>query len=1045
MPLIKTVVKRPVAVTIIVAVVMILGYFTFSRLTVDLYPEMKFPIAAVIVSYSGAGPEEVESQVTIPMEGTVTTLSNIKQMQSISSAGQSIILITFNWGTNMDYATADIREKIGIIEKFLPSGADKPMIVKMDPTMMPVMQMGISGADDLATLQSIAEDYIEPRLSRIPEVASVVITGGMEREVMVEVDPVKLENYGLTLAQVNQVLQMENFNMAGGKMEQGGRDFFVRNLQQFESVSDIGDVVILNPTGGQVCLKDIAAITDGIKDQAQITRVDGEYALGVHILKQSDANTVKTSQNVKSELEKIEKELDMDLSVEVVYDQADYVIGAIDNTKKMLYEGALLAALILFFFLRNVRSTLIIFTAIPLSIIATFILMYFTGNTVNLLTMGGLALGVGRIVDDSIVVFENIYRHRMLGLPPIEAAIKGASEVGGAVIASTTTIIAVFVPIVFVEGLAAIIFKPMAMTISFAIFCSLIVALTIIPLMSSRMLTDKVMNKNQDSTGRVNQAVDKFGGWIDGLGERYKALLRQCLQRRRLVVVFVTVLMIGSFALVPLIGAEFLPTMDSGEISISIETDKGSKLNSTDELCEQAEKELRKFKEVETIFTSVGSQGTMMMSGSGENDRATMYVKLSSKDDRDRTVEEMAEAFRREMVNVAGAKIEVSVMDMSSMMSTGGGQINVQVRGDDMDVLRNLSDEIAEIIRSVPGTREVVATLTDGSPEMQVKIDRQRAASYGLTPMQISTSIKNAMEGSVTTRYKVEGTEIDVRVRYVPEGNKDINHLSNLTIFAPTGAVVKLSQVATFEMAQGPISVNRIDQVRVGDINGYLLNRDLRSVMTDIQAKVEKMNLPAGYTVEYGGQNQEMMESFGSLAIALLLALILVYAVMAVQYESFFSPFVIMFSVPTAIIGVVLGLLLTGRSFSVTAFIGIIMLVGIVVSNAIILVDYLNKLRARGMERDEAIVEAGRVRLRPILMTALTTILAMFPMSLGLGEGGEVQAPLATVVVSGLLVSTLVTLVLVPVVYSIFDDWGQALNRRFKRNAPQQDTDLPVG
>jgi len=1043
MPLIKTVVKRPVAVTIIVAVVMILGYFTFSRLTVDLYPEMKLPIAAVIVSYPGAGPEEVESQVTIPMEGTVTTLSNIKELQAVSSAGQSLLIITFNWGTNMDYATADIREKIGIIEKYLPSGVDKPMIVKMDPTMMPVMQMGISGTDDLATLQSIAEDYIEPRLSRIPEVASVVITGGTEREITVEVDPVKLENYSLSLAQVNQVLQMENFNMAGGKMEQGGREFFVRNLQQFESVSDIGDVVILTPAGGQVYLKDIATITDGVKDQSQITRVNGEYALGVHILKQSDANTVKTSKAVRAELKKIEKELDMNLNVDVVYDQADYIISSIDNTKKMLYEGALLAALILFFFLRNMRSTLIIFTAIPLSIIATFILMYFTGNTVNLLTMGDLALGVGRIVDDSIVVFENIYRHRMMGLPPIEAAIKGASEVGGAVIASTTTIIAVFLPIVFVEGLAAIIFKPMAMTISFAIFCSLIVALTIIPLMSSRMLTDKAMNRNPEATGRINRAVDKFGGWIDGLGERYKVLLQQCLQRRRLVVVIVTVLMIGSVALMPLIGAEFLPTMDSGEISISIETDKGSKLASTNELCAQVEGELREFKEVETIFTSVGSQGTMMMSGSGENDRATMYVKLCSKYDRDRTVEEMAEAFRRELVNVAGAKIKVSVMDMSSMMSTGGGQINVQVRGDDMDVLRDLSDEIAEIIRSVPGTREVVASLTDGSPEMQVKIDRQRAASYGLTPMQISSGIKNAMEGSVTTRYKVEGTEIDVRVRYVPEGNKDINHLSNLTILAPTGAVVKLSQVATFEMAQGPISVNRIDQVRVGDINGYLLNRDLKSVMSDIQTKVEKMNLPAGYTVEYGGQNQEMMESFGSLAIALLLALILVYAVMAVQYESFFSPFVIMFSVPTAIIGVVLGLLLTGRSFSVTAFIGIIMLVGIVVSNAIILVDYLNKLRERGMERDEAIVEAGRVRLRPILMTALTTILAMFPMTLGLGDGGEVQAPLATVVVSGLLVSTLVTLVLVPVVYSIFDDWGQALNRRFKRNTPQE-TDLPV-
>lgn len=1039
MPLVKFAVKRPVTIVIITSVLLILGFFTFSKLPLDLYPEMDLPVAAVITSYSGAGPEEVEEQLTKPLESAVTTLSNINELQSISSDGQSILIITFNWGTNMDFAAADIREKIGYVEAYLPSSAGEPMIIKMDPTMMPILQMGISGGDNLASLQEIAETYIEPRLSRIPEVASVIITGGLERQVTVEVDPVKLENYGLSLAQVNQVLQTENFNMSGGKMELGGREYYLRNLQQFETVKDIENVAILTATGNIVYLKDIASIVDGYKEQEQITRVDGENAVGIHIMKQSDANTVTACEAVREEMEEIEKELGIDLNVKIVMDQSSFIVQSLDNTKKMIVEGALLAILILFLFLRNGRSTLIIFTAIPLSIISCFILMYFTGNTVNLLTLGGLALGVGRIVDDSIVVFENVFRHRSMGEPPLQAAINGASEVSGAVIASTTTLIAVFIPIVFVEGLASIIFKPMALTISFAIFCSLMVALTIIPLMSSRMLSDRSMAIKPDSAGRIVRATNRFGSWLDNLGEKYKEVLKKALSRRRAVIITVTVLMIASLACIPLVGAEFLPSSDSGEISVTVETDKGSKLDATYEISRQVEEKLRSFPEVETIFASVGASGTMLMDSGGSSDTSTFYVKLVSKDKRDISVADMTEEMRQALTDIPGAKIEVSVYDMMTMMASGD-EINVQIRGDDLEVLKELSNEIAELIRQVPGTREVVASLTDGSPEMQIRIDRQRAASYGLTPVQVAASIKNAMEGSVTTTYKVEGSEVDVRVRYIPEGNKDLNHLSNLTILSPAGAVVKLSQIATFEVAQGPVAINRVDQVRYASITGNLLNRDLNSVITDIQAAVDKLDLPAGYTVEYTGQNEQMMESFGSLGVALLLAILLVYAVMAIQYESFFSPFIIMFSVPTAIIGVVFGLLLTGRTLSVTAFIGLIMLVGIVVSNAIILVDYLNKLRKRGMERNEAIIEAGRVRLRPILMTALTTILAMLPMAFGLGDGGELTAPLATVVVGGLIVSTFITLLLVPVVYSIFDDLGQKISRRFSKTKEGEKT-----
>ena len=1042
MSLIKFAVNRPVTMIIMVSVLLILGFFTYSKLTVDLLPEMELPVAAIITSYGGAGPEEVESGVTKLLESALTTVSNVDTIQSISTAGQSIIIMMFKWGTDMDAAGIEIKDSIGYVEGFLPSGVEDPMVVKMDPTMMPIMQIGVSG-EDLEQVQEIAEEVIEPRLSRIPEVASVIITGGQDREVKVEVDPVRLENYGLTLSQVAQVLQMENFNMSSGKVTRGDREYYVRNMQEFETVEDIRNVAILTPTGASLRLGDIATVTDGYKEMEQYTRVNHKEAVGIHIMKQTDANTVKTSELVRKELAKIQQERNLDFEVDVVYDAASYVQRSINSTIRMIFEGALLAVLVLFLFLRNMRSTLIIFTSIPLSIIATFIMMYFYGTTLNLITMGGLALGVGRIVDDSIVVFENIYRHRSLGLSPMEAAITGASEVGGAILAATMTFIAVFLPMVFVEGLASIVFSPMAMTISFAILCSLLVALTIIPLMSSRILTDQSMQRTRTGSGRIFNIMQKFGHWIDGLGERYKVLLQACLNHRRRVIIIVTLLMVASCAAIPLVGAEFLPTTDSGEISVSIETDKGSSLDDTDEIVRQVEARILDIPEVETVFTSVGSTGTMLMSMGGGSNNSTLYVKLCPKNERQRGVEIVAEEIRQKLAGLAGTKVAVSVMDATSSFGSSSPVV-VRISGDDLDVLKELSTEVADIVRSTPGTREVTSSLTDGNPEVQIRIDRDRAAAYGLTPMQVASEIRSAMDGTVATRYKVEGEEIDVRVSYASESYNDMDYLTNMTILTAQGAVVKLSQIATFELAQGPVQIIREDQVRKAEVSADLLNRDLNSVMTDIQARVAQMNLPAGYEISYGGENEEMMESFASLAIALLLAILLVYSVMAVQYESFFNPFVIMFSVPTCIIGVVFGLLVTGRAFSITAFIGVIMLVGIAVSNAIVYVDYLKQLRERGMERNAAIVEAGRVRLRPILMTAFTTILAMLPMAIGLGEGAELIAPLATVVIGGLLASTLITLVLVPVVYSIFDDWGRKISARFSKGSNTQGPDVSV-
>lgn len=1045
MKIVNFAVKRPVTITILVTVLILLGVFTFSKMGLNLLPDMKLPVAAVMTTYSGAGPEEVE-QVSKTLEGTLASVSNIKTIQSISSAGSSIIILQYNWGTDMDIATTDIREKIGIVEKYLPSGVDKPMVIKMDPNMMPILQLGISGGDNmsLAQLQSLAEDVIEPRLSRLPDIASVVITGGLEREVKVDVDPIKLQNYGLSLSQINQVLQAENFNMSAGSVAEGERKYYVRALQQFESIDEIKKVAIVSATGNTLYLGDIAVISDGYKDDQQITRVDRGAAVGIHCLKQSDANTVKACESIKEELTKIQKELGVKLDVKITVDQSEFINKSLDSTKKMILEGALLAILILFLFLRNMRSTLIVFTAIPLSIVATFVLMYFNGSTLNLITMGGLALGLGRMVDDSIVVFENIYRHRSLGLAPLDAALTGASEVGSAVIASTLTIIAVFLPIIFTEGIASIIFKPLGVTIGFAVFCSLLVSLTVVPLMSSRLLTDQAMQKKMTGAGRVTRLTEGFGTWLDNLGESYKKMIAWALNHRPKVIITVTVLMLLACAGIPLVGAEFMSSMDSGEIAIALEMDKGTTIDHTERVVNQMENILHDIPEVKTIFTSIGGSGNMFIDQSVQSDKAAITVKLVPKGERKKDVDTVSEKIRQAMVNIPGAKITVSIPDTYSM-GTSSSDISVQVRGDDLEVLQDISSQISAIVRNVPGTREVTASLSDGSPEMQVKIDRQRAAVYGLTPMQVAAEIKNAMQGTVATRYKVDGDEVDVRVRYTPQGHDDYTYLENLKILTASGVQVELSQIASFELAEGPISITRVDQVRQAEISGSLLNRDLKAVMSDIQTRVSKINLPSGYTIEYGGADKDMIDSFKSLAMALLIAIILVYAVMAIQYESFFTPFVIMFSIPTALIGVVAGLLLTGRTFSVPAFIGLIMLVGVAVANAIVLVDYIKRLIDGGMERNTAIIEAGRVRLRPILMTAFATILAMLPMATGLGEGAETQAPMATVVIGGLFASTFITLLLVPVVYSLFDDWGQKISNRWRKRKGEIATEPELG
>ncbi|MDR3271179.1 MAG: efflux RND transporter permease subunit [Peptococcaceae bacterium] len=1029
----KFAIHHPASMIVLMAAILIMGFMNFTKLPVDLLPDMDLPIVGVITTYQGAGPEEVEDKVTKPLENVMGTISGIDTIRSRSGSNSSLLIVQFNYGTNMDNAMIDIRDKVSMIEAALPENVT-PTVIKFDPNMMPVIQVTLSGNYTLTELQRIAEDDFESRLARIPEVASVSIGGGRQQEIKVLVDPVKVANYGLSLSQVSGFLQQENYNMSSGSVLYGDRNYIVRSMQQFANLEDIENVAITTGSGQHILLKDIASVEDGYAERTSVSRVNGEYAVEISCQKETDANTVDACAKVRQEIAQIMQDHNLNVEVDIVMDQSEFIQRSISSTGRTMLEGGILAVLIILVFLRNISSTLIIACAIPMSIIATFIVMYYNGSTLNVITLGGLALGIGRIVDDSIVAFENIYRHRVLGKSAFQAAIDGIGEVGGAVLASTLTLLAVFIPIGLAEGIAGVLFKPLALTICVAIFCSLIVALTIVPFLSSRILTDEAMTKKNASNTRLRRSIDALGNWIDSLNVYYQRILRWALGHRKMVIIGVSVLMLGSLTLTPFIGAEFMPASDSGSVAITLEADKGATLDEMEQTADLVEKQLIGNPLVDVVSVTIGSAGYINL-GSSVN-TATVNVKLVPlAQRRGHSAAALAAEFTDTLSVIPGVKISASVADDFGGGSTDSA-INVSIRGDDLTTLRELSDQALELVKQVPGTREIVSSLSDGDPEVQVLIDRNRAANYNLTPRAISTEIRTAIDGTVVSKYHANNEEVDIRLALQQTAAKELGVLTGLKITTPTGGSIPLSDVATFDLTRGPVNIARTDLVREATISGDILGRDLNSVIKDIQTSLNQLQLPPGYEIVYTGANEQMLDSFSSLLLALLMAIMLVYVVLVIQYESFFDPFIILFSIPTSFIGIVLSLFITGRTFNVSAFIGIIMLAGIVVANAIVFIDYLKQRRAEGIERTEAIVMTGGTRLRPILMTSLCTILAMVPMATGFAEGSETNAPLATVVIGGLLVSTFITLVLIPVVYTIFDD---QLSRFKEKRARKKD------
>lgn len=1009
-------IKRPVTTTMMVLLAVLLGVISLTRLNLDLYPQMTYPGAAIIVEYGEVGPEEVENMVTKPLEGAIATVTNISSLTSTSSTGQSIIVAEFNWGTDMDQAVMDMREKIDLIQDYLPDEVGNPIIIKFDPSLIPIMQMGIASDLDLVQLKKVVEDNVVPALERLEGVAQVSLLGGKEREILVSIDQTRLNSYNIGFDAVKNALMMENMNLSGGNVYRGSNKLLVRVTGKFNSIDEIRDILVATP-GGLVPLDNIARVEDTFKEMDTISRLNGKSSITLTIQKQTDANTVTVSRLVREELDRISKELEYDLEIVPIMDQAEFIEDSISNVGRNAVIGGLLAVIILFLFLRNIRSTIVIATAIPVSVITTFMLLYFGDLTLNMMTLGGLALGVGMLVDNSIVVLENIYRYRAEGLGRFEAASLGSQEVGMAITASTITTAIVFLPVVFVGGLASQLFKELALTVTFSLLASLLVSLTLIPVMSSKIL--KVSQKDLDRSKK---------GLMEWLKNHYQSSLNWALSHRWLVVTITIAVLAGTLALTPMLGMEFIPQMDQGMLSVTAQLPLGTSLEESDRVARQIEEELLSFPEVKSLLTNVGSEGNMMGTG-GKPETISMYLQLVDLEQRERSAEQIAEAIRQKL-NIPDVELSVGTQGMG--LGVGGSPVSIIIKGNDLAVLEELAVKVRNQLAQIEGIREIEDNISEGRPELQIRVNRSLAAHFGLRISQIGSTVKTAISGTTATRYEIGGEEYDIRIKLDREDIDNVDQVKNLLLPSPGGACVPLARVAEFTVEKGPKEILRENQTRYARVTADLYNTDLRTVMPQIQARIkENIELPEGYRLEYGGDFQDMQESFVDLFFAFLLAIVLVYMVMASQFESLLHPFVVMFTVPLAIIGVILGLVITGYKLSVVSIMGVIMLAGIVVNNAIVLVDYINTLRNRGLGLREAILEAGPVRLRPIMMTALTTILGLAPLALGIGEGAEIQAPMAVVVIGGLAIATLLTLYVVPVIYSLLTGLSNRITARF--------------
>ncbi len=1009
-------IKRPIFVTMLTLVVLVLGFISLSRLPVDLMPDITFPTLNVNTSYPNTAPEEMEQIITRPIEEALSSVPGVEEIFSVSSQGNSSVRVMFSWGKDLDEAANEIRERLDRIIGRFPPEVQRPTLRKFDPAQMPVLMVGLLSQLDPIQVRKIIDEQISYRLERVPGVASVDVWGGLEREIQVNLFPDKVKALGLPLDLIISKIRQENIDVPAGTIEKGNYEIVIRIPGVYNSIDQIKETIVAIREGAAIRVKDIASVEDTFRRITRVARIDDLPGVRLAIYKQSGQNTVRVVDGVYKELKRLEEDYPQFKFV-TIRDSAKYIRNAIDNVGTSALYGGLLAIFVLLFFLVNIRSTLVIALSIPISIIATFTLIYFNGFTLNVMSLGGLALGIGMMVDSSIVVLENIFRLREGGLSVFKASVEGAREVTSAIIASTLTTLIVFMPMLFVRGASGLMFKQLAYVVAFSLSCSLVVSLTLVPMLSSKILRGGKTGSISSSRLAV-KAKDIFAS----LENSYKKMLDYSLRHRARIIMVTVLLLAVSIFLLRFVGREYMPQTDEGEVSITVEMEVGTRLSVMDEKLKEVSTLVKQLvPELETIQESAGSGGWR-----GGANQGNITVKLVPKSRRSRSSQEIAADLSRKLSGIPGAIIRVRASGGQMMfgMRGGGGQerLQIEIRGYNLEVAQSLAAQVKRVVENIRGVTDVRISRLEGTPEQHLVIDRQKASDMKLSVNQIANFIQTVLMGSQASQFREGGREYRILVKVKDSERLDVNNLLDMTITNSDGQQISLRNVIEVRSARGPMQIERRDRERIINVSAEIADRDLGSVIRDARQALKTVPVPRDFTINFTGDYEEQKKANRELLISILLALFLVYMIMAMLYESFLDPLIVMFSVPVAFIGVVLMLILTGTTLNVQSYIGLIMLGGIVVNNAILLVDYTNLLRRRdGMEIMEAIKEAGRRRLRPILMTALTTIIAMIPLALGLREGSEVQTPLARTVIGGLISSTFITLIVIPVIYSLFE------------------------
>ncbi|MGH9835614.1 MAG: efflux RND transporter permease subunit, partial [Blastocatellia bacterium] len=1010
-------VRRPITVYMFTSVLVLLGAISFMRLPVDLMPEVQNPTLTVRTTYPGVAPEEVENLITRPLEASISSAPGIYRISSNSSEGSSNIRVSFDWSVNLDEAANEIRTRVDRMRGALPDDAEPPTIFKFDTTQFPIMSLAVSGDMDPRELRTLLEKDIQPRLERLPGVAAVDIRGGLRRQIHVKPSIEKLRSYNLSVNQITNILRLENRNRPVGPMDEGKYEVLVRSQGEFDNVEEVRNVVVASRGGVPIYLKDVAEVQDSHEEIRQMVRIDDKPGIRFSIRKQSGSNTVTVAARVREEIERLQKSFP-DITIRAMMDSSQFITRSINNLRDSAITGGILAILALLLFLRNIRSTVIVAASIPITVIGTFLLMYASGFTLNTMSFGALALGVGMIVDNAIVIIENIFRHREGGMTHAEAAVFGTSEVTSALVASTLTSVAVFLPLVFLGGMSGIMFKQLAFIVGFSQIFALMIGLTLVPVLCAKYL--RVRPPDAQRHPWMAKIISGSGNALNGLDDRYQRAIRWSLNHRKTVVFSAILLFAGSMCLIPFIGVEMMPEADENELRVNVELPAGTKIEVTNDLANRIEAIIkRETPEMEHIMVEVGGGG--FMSGSSTH-TAEFTVQLKSKSERKRSSQEMVNTLRPKLNLQPGMMVRVRASSNNSMMRRMGPgsniseRVSIEIRGHDMQVASDIAKRIKDIVDGVPGITDSQVSRREGMPEMLVIVDRAKAASLGINASDIAGTLETVVGGSRASQFREEGQEYDILVRLSEEQRANLGHLQNVTVLTPSGQAVPIGDLVKMQRREGPVSIERQDQERLVQVSANYANRDLGSIMRDIDRQLSglSMSMPTGFSLNYGGEYEEQQKSFKELLFSLILAIVLVYMVMASEFESLRDPLIILFSIPLAAIGVCLSLFLTETTFNMQAFIGVILLAGIAVNNAIVLIDYTNLLRHRDkLLLKHAVELAGRRRLRPILMTTLCTMLGLIPMSLGFGEGAEVQAPMARVVIGGMLTSTLITLLFI--------------------------------